>query len=213
MIYNLPTEFLKNKNINKTNHEIFEQNGYLICRNFIDLQNIKYPFLYKVKEFTGKGKVISYEIFDEVQFDQNILNEYNFLHCQFSKKLENILGTSFLPTFYYGKTFFPQDEEKISVYDGKCEIAICANIDYSTKEKLVYHILDNTNNVIDFRLNCGDILILKPREIPFWTDSLKGDKFNSMRRLLDVKTKYYHHMMFFYVFENGENCILSNEFN
>ena len=50
MIYNLPNEFLKNKNSTKTNNEIFEKNGYLICRNFIDLQNIKYPFLHKIKE-------------------------------------------------------------------------------------------------------------------------------------------------------------------
>ena len=59
MIYNLPNEFLKNKNSTKTNNEIFEKNGYLICRNFIDLQNIKYPFLHKIKEFVGKNKTLS----------------------------------------------------------------------------------------------------------------------------------------------------------
>lgn len=212
MIYNLPNEFLKNKNINKTNNEIFEQNGYLICKNFINLQNIKYPFLHKVKQFVGKGKAISYEIFDEVDFNKKIISEYNFLHHQFSKKLENILKVSFLPTFYYGKTFLPGEDEKISIYDGKCEIAVCVNINYTTKEKIVYHIIDNTNNVLDFRLNYGDILIFKPKEIPFWIDPLKGDRFNFIRRIFNTKTKYYHHMIFFYVFESGQNCILSNEF-
>ena len=212
MIYNLPNEFLKNKNSTKTNNEIFEKNGYLICRNFIDLQNIKYPFLHKIKEFVGKNKTLSYQTFDDLNIDSKIYNEYNFIHHQFSKKIENILNISVLPTFYCGKSYFPNESEDISVYDEKCEIVICANIGFSTKEKLVYHLIDNDNNIIDFRLNLGDILIFKPREIPFWSEKVKGDELNSLRRLFNLETKYYHHMMFFYILENSENCHLANEF-
>ena len=187
----------------KTKNEEFESKGYLVLRNFLDVEDYistdipedRGHFRYR----NNKCELVS-PVEGQVEGSLSIYThpKYKKLYFDAKSKLEKILSDKLYPTYYYERYYFPGQDLKIHVDRPSCEISLSLHLSTNLKEEWPFWIRDTSEKDISVNLNPGDVILYKGCERPHWRWEMPGK-----RKFFQRKDLYYHHIFFHYVLSNG----------
>ena len=197
---------------NMTKNEFFEKNGYLpVKKLIIDPENIfcPPPVDQHGKRVTGQ---LTYWRKDKVQYipEEKQVNgslaRYNItvykpLHFLIQKEVEKKLGIDLLPTYFYDR-FYYVDQQLFRHSDRfACEISVTLQISTnSDKPWPIWFERPDGSETYSLMEN-GDAVIYKGCEREHWRDPLEsryGKWRNMWRKFRGKEDDTYHHQIFFH---------------
>ncbi len=216
-----------NYGTSKTNNKEFEENGYLVIKNIIDIQELvcEIPETRGMYNYYGSLENVSYNPV-ESQVPGSISRyrypKYKYLHSEIRMKIENIIGNKLFNTYYFDRFYFVGQELKKHLDRPSCEISATVHISSNLTKCWPIYIKspdvygENKGDIIKkgkiskVCLNPGDAIIYKGCERPHWREPMKS-KYNKIQLLIkkilgNEDDSYYHQVFFHYVLADGERC-------
>jgi hypothetical protein len=222
-----------NSGSSKTNNEEFEKNGYLIVKNLWDPQDLysEVPEIRGQINYFGKLDKFSHQPLEmqvEGSTSRYYYPPYKYAHSQIRKKLERIIGSELVNTYYYDRFYFPGQELKLHADRSACEISVTVHVssnlntpwpiwiktpdtydDPKTKANIVKK--GENRSVI---LKPGDGMIYKGCERPHWRDPMPTKYTRTWYgRRKEKEGLYYHQVFFHYVLANGCRVHFAGDLN
>lgn len=190
----------KNRGTTKTNHSEFEDNGYLILPNLLDVTNLVEIPPHGIKgsdRYSRKNGFI-----DRADQDRQVnfsYSRYNFkkyfnLHKKLEKKLSRLLNTKILTSYNFDRFYFASLDLPKHLDRDACEISLSLHISSTfPKEKPWPLKLEGHKGEASVIMNPGDAVLYKGTEIPHWRD----------RNTVENPNLYYHNVFFHFVLNDG----------
>lgn len=199
----------------------FEENGYLLIKNFCDVksffteQNIENHKKQKkgIHHFRRIGDEL---ILIKVKNEENVggcssrykYPDYEKLHFLIKDELEKILGKKLHPSFFYDRMYFAGSELKYHIDRPSCEVSVTLHINSNLNKPWYIFLKSHKNNTVNFDLNAGDAVVYNGTEVPHWRLPLpsKYNKFQkNIRKIFRIKDDTYYYQIFFhYVYSDGK---------
>lgn len=198
--------------------EFFKNNGYLYVPKLID-DITKYqqpPLLDKNgKRVTGQIKYLSRSKF----YKNNVLlhpvdmyvpgafcrykfPDYNELYVIVKSKIESILNMKLLPTYYFDRFYFVDQELKPHVDRPACEISVTLQISSNHQdEPWPIFFKDLTGKETYVSMDDGDATIYMGCQCKHWRNSLPSRYTEDQKLLMkskNIEDDTYHHQIFFH---------------
>ncbi len=202
----------RNKDSSPTNNLQFDNKGFLIVKNLVDVSSFVEP----IPKERGMIKFNKEKILSHLDTEPQVpgsLSRYNYfklknLHEEIKDKVENIIGKKLYTTYFYDRFYFVNQKLNNHVDRDSCEISVTLNISSYTYEDWPLFIKGSDNVVYKVNTNQGDAVLYKGCERPHWREELK-DSRNFLSKLFDkIKGKeiYYHQVFFHYVLADGKRA-------
>lgn len=175
------------------NPEIFEVNGCVLLKNFIDQQTI-----YVVSQYL-ENKILRGE-WSETQKGNDPISKYFYyadplievLLKASQNAVEEVTGKQLLPTYSYARIYQPGEALLPHTDRPSCEVSVTVNVASKGEISPIYTQF-NSNDPEKHILNPGDAVIYKGCEVMHWRRPLKNDQLNVQ-------------FMLHYVDKNGPNA-------
>ena len=226
--FQLPAETLflneiSTSTLSKTNNQIFDSNGFLLLKNFIDVENYMDTNIPKERgciTYSSSKEILNH---DPIELQVNgSLSRYNYpiynnLSNEIKLKIEKIIGKKLYKTYYYDRYYFPGQELKVHVDRPSCEISVTVHlgsnfkspwlfgiktpVKFSSKDEEI--IVHDLGDEVYFDLNVGDAILYKGMQRPHWRNPMPGRKRNFLRKIFKRQEIYYHQIFFHYVLCDG----------
>lgn len=202
-----------------TKDKQFDDNGYLVQKDFYDISGLKEEPS-ELRDVVNYGKTLDdYWIGEENQVEGSLsrygypIKEYKKAHTAIRFKVEKIIGRKLYNTYYFDRFYFPGQDLGKHVDRSSCEISVSLNIStnlkgkdsewpfwirtpfkYAPEDKKRRNLLDDGEDRYVF-LNSGDAVIYKGCECIHWRDPMPG--------IIGNEKQYYHQIFFHYVLADG----------
>lgn len=200
----------------------FDRDGYIFIKNFLDLKNLDHPknVVPGIKEYFRNINLWDHRNEDQVPGSSSRIRYplYRELYYHSKQKVESILGRKLLPTYYFDRIYYPNQQLHKHLDRDSCEISVSMHLSSNLKEKWPFKLETRTwytnkkmtdiwkkGEEIEIFFNPGDAVIYMGCEVPHWRDPLKS-RYNKSIRLFKKDDTYYHQLFFHYVFESGDRA-------
>lgn len=189
-----------------TGHPQFDADGALLLQEIFDVRH-----LYEVPP-KDRGKF--YYHGDEFHFDhepvelqvEGSLSRYNHpkfkeTYYEIKRRVESIIGKKLLPTYYYDRFYFNNQELSIHVDRPACEISVSLHISSNPQNvEWPFFIFTARNQIQSTVMKPGDGVLYKGCERPHWRQKIERPK----KKLFGKDENFWYHQIFFhYVLADG----------
>ena len=182
-------------NKEKSSSDFFEENSYLVIKNFIDknMCGLLYHHVLSsakrlnyIDELYGSGNYDKgiYGTFDDKQADGDYSKYgdpiFDALLELSTDQISFLTGKDLIPTYSYHRLYTTDTELKKHIDRPSCEISTTLCLGYDIKNlKTDYSwpmfVKTKDNNEIPLHLETGDMIIYKGCEIEHWREPFKGN--------------------------------------
>lgn len=206
-----------NRGTSKTKNETFERQGYLIVRNLIDPKELCCEVPKERGQITYFGKLDRFQHIPVEQQVEGSLARYYYppykeSYFKVKKRLETIIQSDLLPSYYYDRFYFEGQDLKKHVDRDACEISVSIHIQTNLKISWGFKLIDVNGKEQEIFLNPGDGLIYKGCEICHWRDKIPTEyRKNWFGKKIKKDDIFYHQIFMHYVLANGIRVHFAND--
>lgn len=154
----------------------FEENGFVIVKNFVDLPKAKYLGL-TFKSHCRDNNVLSDS---QVKYASAVYNYSNFVDLLFYKTamISDLLGKSVRPYYSYARLYDKGSCLKKHTDRQDCEIAVTINL--GGENNWEFNLLSRIKEKVSIPLSLGDAVIYKGNQTEHWRDLYNGSWYSEV---------------------------------
>lgn len=152
----------------------FEKNSYVVIKNFLHEEILSAHYTYFLELYKNKKL--------EIDNNQVIGNAYtrddvvfDTLLSKMAPLISKIVGKELWPTYAFCRLY--KYGEKLEKHTDRkaCEYSASITLGFNNNGKIWPIFLENDGKKIKFKLDVGEALIYKGRDLPHWRKKFKGD--------------------------------------